>query len=620
MKKFLCLMMALLICVALVACSNEKQPSETTTSGTSQTQDSQSTSSSGTTSTDTPDVPDVPTTDNDNVSVMVGDYVTLVYNPAYCSVETGAEQGVGSKQSVICSIEMKDGYTFDGWTKGNLAQNGSTVNSTETTYSFTASEKVTLYANYSVTLTYHANGGTSKTGETYTQKYPVSWYKCPTTLPEQDYFTREGYTLSEYNTKPDGTGYAVSLGSRMYMDDKPTADLYCIWEKQSPVTDFEFSVSGGKASVVKYNGSDETVVIPDTYEGNPVTKIKSNAFVDSTLKKVILSKNILEVEDGAFIFCDLESVVIFDSLMKISDRCFDEGAIKSLRINAALDAFNNWMPLQTTLKLDRLVYATGKGVQKFLIYGGSGALHGLDCSQIDEALNGEYCVVNLGSNANASAAFYFDWFEDVATDKDIVLWIPEAGSYMLGATNFSDRLWGINSGHYDSFRYVDISNFTGVFNTYSSFASQHKQSLCPFEKCSLDYSKYGDLLSRGEYTNSTHNYNIRQSPEAYTYMSELIKKITDGGTKIYFTFASMDEDGTVNGSAPITEGDADFDVYLSKIMKAFPQLTVISEYKNCLVPHDTMYNSEWHLLWEGAVIRSEKLARDIAAQRAKEGK
>lgn len=622
MKRIFCLIMSVMLCTAFVACSNETTPKDTTTSGTSQSCCSTTLDTQGSqTTSDKPDVPTPAVSENDNVSEKVGDHVTVVYNPAYCKVGTAAEQGIGSKQNVTLTIEMKDGFIFDGWTEGNLVANGKEPASTEKTYSFTASEDVTVYANYSVTLNYHANGGTSKTGETYTQKYSVAWYKCPSTLPEQGYFTREGYTLSEYNTKPDGTGYAVSLGSRMFMDDKPVVDLYCIWEKQSPVTDFEFEVTNGKAAVTKYKGTDETVVIPDTYEGNPVTKIKSNAFVDSTLKKVILSKNVVTVENNAFALCDLESIVIFDSLMQISDKSFDSGAIKSLRVNAVLDLYSSWMQGQTTLKLDRLVYATGKGIKKVVIYGGSGALHGLDCSQIDDAFNNEYCVINVGSNANASAAFYFDWFEDCVTKDDVVLWVPEAGSYMLGSTRFSDRLWGVNAGHYDSFRYVDVSKYSGVFDTYSSFAQQHSSAQQSYEKCGLNYSKYGDLLTRDTYTNSSHNYNLfNQNPKDYTYMASKIESISEKGTRLYFTFASMDEDGTVGGKTPIKEAADDMAKYLSQITSAFPQLTVISEYENCLVPHDAMYNSEWHLLWEGAVIRSGKLAADIKTQLAKEGK
>lgn len=113
--------------------------------------------------------------------------------------------------------------------RGACRRNASASNEAE--YTFTASKDITVYANYSVSVIYNANGGTAKDGgELYTQKYSVVMYKCPNTLPDKGYFVRDGYTLVEYNTKADGSGTAVGLGSRIATDGESSMELYCIWK------------------------------------------------------------------------------------------------------------------------------------------------------------------------------------------------------------------------------------------------------------------------------------------------------------------------------------------------------------------------------------------------------
>lgn len=627
MKKFIALFLALIVCVGVAACNTKPAgestttttvitPTETTTDkGSSQTETTATTDiTTETTSTTTPVDPEI-TTENDPVTITVGKYVSVMYNPAYCEVTGNAKAGVGSKETVTLSIKMKDGYIFDGWSIDKALINGAELSEASTTYSFTTSKEAKIIPNYSVKVIYDANGGKAANGtNTVEQTFSVVWYKCPMTLPEQGYFTREGYTLSEYNTKPDGSGTAISLGSRVYMDDKPTATLYCIWEKQSPEADFEYTVSNGKTTLKKYKGTDDTVVIPDKLGGFAVNKIAGGAFEDATCTKVILPATVREVEDSAFTFSDIESIVFFDSLVNISDRAFDNGQLKHMRINSALGIFNHWSQIQATTKVDRLVYATGKGLRKMVIYGGSGALHGLDCAQIDEALDGKYYIINMGSNAQVSAAAYFEWFNTLVTDKDIVLWMPENGNYMLGDTRFDYRLFGATCGHYDAFKNIDLTNYSGVLSAYRSYASQHMTSDQPLTDVFSDsYDKYGDLITPRKSNGNAYTYNFWVDPTQYKHMSSLISEMVSNGTKVYFTYAVMD-----GSSESIT--DELFDGYKEKLIAAFPDMVIISDYKNCLVDNEYMYNSEWHLTWEGAVVRTRQLVPDILAQLAKEEK
>lgn len=617
MKKALTLIIALLMLVAFVSCGE----TPVDTSATAQTD---ATTSTEATTAEKPDDPIPEVILNDVVYEDIGEYLRLMYNPAYCTVTYETKAALGSKESATFTIEMKEGYIFDGWTTVDIIPNLKANNTlgkvvTENVFTVEATEddipenspsgRLMVIPNYSVSLNYDANGGKAKDGSsTFTQTYPVTWYKCPTTLPAQGYFVRDGYTLVEYNTKADGTGYGISLGSRTYMADEPSINLYCIWEKQNDASEFTYTTKGKNASITSYTGTSDTIVFPDTIGGKTVAYISGDFEApNATVKKIVLPENLRGVESYAFSsLYDLEELVMFDYVTEISDSCFDSEVFTKLRVNAKYDLFSNWQQVQTTLKLDRLVYAMNSGRKMFLIYGGSGALNGLDSAQIDEALNHEYIVINMGSNAQASAAYYFDWFEDVVDEDDIILWMPECGNWMLGENTFHNRLWEVNTGNYDNLRYIDISKFERVFDSYTSYAWSHEQYQKSWERCSINYTPYGDAAGIRESKGSTYSYRFQfsLSGSSYDYMASLITKIAAKGTTLFYTYAAVDQ------SAPGTS-QKDLEGYRDTVIGRYKELVCISEYTTPYVENSMMYDSEWHLTNAGAVYRTEKLTADI---------
>ena len=83
------------------------------------------------------------------------------------------------------------------------------------------------------------------------------------------------------------------------------------------------------------------------------------------------------------------------------------------------------------------------------------------------------------------------------------------------------------------------------------------------------------------------------------------------GIRIYYTYAAMSKDGTGFDDAIMAD-------YESALLKAFPEVTVISEYKDCLVDNDQIYDSVWHLTLDGAKARTEVVIHDLVAQLEKE--
>ncbi len=627
MKKIISLFTALAVCVSLASCAGGG-----TTGTTEGTKDTVATDSSTTADNSTSEIvttteqttaqkPEIQYGENELVTLEVGKYVKLKYNPAYCQITANAEPSVGGREKVTLFISMRDGFTFDGWSQDKAISNGGSVASTARTYNISASKDVTVWANYSANIIYDPNGGKVKSGgETYNQKYSVVWFRCPNTLTSKDYFVRDGYTLVEYNTKADGTGTAVGLGSRAVIPAEGNLTLYCIWEKQASESDFTTKADGKGVSITKYNGTETNVVIPETIGGKAVVSIASGAFKGSSVERVVLNKNITKVADGAFENCKkLDTFVMFDSIMNISSKSFTGTTIKNLRVNAALDLYNLWTVSMINVKFDSFLYAASQQKDIFAIYGGSGAYYGFDCAAIDEALGGKYEVINLGVNANLSAAIMFEYMSNFLGENDTVLWAPEAGSWMFGDTSFSNRTWGFLAAYYDIFRYVDISKYSRVFDYYSSFASDHASRQQSFEAFSTGCNHHGDACDEREhqdrmndgYSNSYNSQAKAVTNETYSYIDGIFAKMSENGVKFYYTFAAMDETATALDGAVFEK--------LAKAVEDTFGMVAISDYKNCLVPHDCMFDSEWHLTLEGAKLRTQNLIKDILAQIDKEG-
>ncbi|MBQ8448762.1 MAG: InlB B-repeat-containing protein [Clostridia bacterium] len=656
-KKILSLALATAVCVSVVACGDASTSSSSlsttastvNTAGTSGNTSGSIGSTTGTVITCNPSgttqttasttsqigviSPDVTYGEFDPVTVDLGGYAKLIFNPACCNITYKIEDGVGAKKNITLNIAMKKGYVFDGWSKSELntkkervggpIANGATADSSEATYTYsvTKSKDTVIWANYSAEITYNPNGGTvAGGGETYTQKYSMVYYKCPNTLPEQGFFTRDGYTLVEYNTKADGSGKAVSLGSKMAIETMENATLYCIWEKQNDSADFETSSANGTLTITKYKGTSDNVVIPEKIDGKRVVGIAGGAFTGTEVKRVVLTKNISNVADGAFANCaKLESFVMFDNLVNISDDSFTGSSVKNLRVNAALNLYNNWTVSYAAPKMDRLIWAKANGKKVIAIYGGSGSLYGWDCEAIEEAFGGEYVVVNLGTNANATATMFFDCFADILTKDDVVLWAPEPGEWTFGSTAMGSmwggnpKSWEINAAHYDIFRDMDISEYTKVFDSYASYASAHKNAQKKYDAFSESTSVHGDGIDNttsngGGYTYA-NEYERREklfTDGTLDYIAELIGKLDANGVKVFHTYAAMD----ANGKSSI---DSDYikNTFEKVFENKFKGIEMISDIMDCFVPSTQIRDSAWHLTRDGAEARTAVVIEDL---------
>ncbi len=616
-KRLLAGLLAVLFCFALVACNTtppenttvDTTDSQGTTSGT--TGSSSSSSSSQTTQKPNPGTPIVPVSTDDLESITVGKYVTLRYNANAVDVTANAEKGVGSRENVTVTVTPKNGYSFDGFSKDDAIVNGRSPVSTQTTYTFTATAAMKLFVNSSFTLTYHANGGEFKNGFNGTDTFSAVFFLNPNTLQDNGSFARDGYTLIGYNTKEDGTGEYVTLGSRVNSYGKGALDLWCVWAENTPDSDFTVTADGTGVAITKYKGSAETVTIPEKIDGKTVTKIASSAFLNaSTVKKIVVAKTVKTIEKNAFNACSaLESIVIWDAAFSgsswsgdsFSDDCLKNcSAFKSVHINTVYALNSDWTSCGAA-KFDRLMWAKDK--KKIIIVGGSGSLYGYDCAVIDAALGGEYEIVNLGENANITSLMYFDIIEEFITEGDIVLWCPEPGSWTLGSSNCSGRFWNFRKSDYGFMQYLNLDYYDNFFSSFATNCSTLKSSSFKgFDRLSPNMSKYGDDLSPRQSENNHYDYNFNYPLTQEDALTELFGNIAAKGGKVFFSFAAMEDALSID--------DYSISIYEDMIV-SIPGVTSISDYENCLYDYKYFWNSAWHLTDEGAMLRSQHVAQDL---------
>ena len=619
-KRTIIVLLAISVLLSIVSCSKshemESNIAEEETTFATQIESTTETTSNQETDvsieTTTIDEPSNYLNGYDPIAENIGKYVVVEYNPMYCSIESEVKQNVGSKETVVLKVTMHDGYIFDGWSTGDYICNktkGVGVINKET-YSLTVNSTTKVFVNCSMHVKYDCNGGLTKDKKsTLDTTYCVSEYKCPSTLPDKGYFSREGYVLSEYNTEPDGSGKAVSMGSKI-RSDSSSLTLYCIWLKEDSFQDFEYTKGSG-VTITGYKGNKKDVVIPEKIDGLDVTTIAKKAFHDVDIETVFLPKTIETVNRGSFYKCNnLSSIVFFDNILSFDkDSIAECPSFKHVRINAVLDMYYGWMT-GTYCKTDRLIWA--ENMKKFIFYGGSGTLHAIKCDMVKEEIGEDYFIINMGANANVSSAFVFEGIKKWLKEDDIILWCPEASGATLGKTDMTGSLGMRNievyvCGNYDFLKGVDVSQYQGFFDVMMTVFSQHPANTTSWEMGSIGYNCYGDSVSAPKQQLFDNSYNLPiVTSSAYSRMQMMIKEMKAIGVDVWFSYGVMDETGTGFTKETVKQ-------YEESIKNTF-DVTIISDFWDCLVPHDCMADSKWHVTLEGAQIRTTRIIKDILNQ------
>ena len=621
-----------------------------------------------------------------------------------------APDGLVKKNDTVTLTAGSASREFLGFSIGGYLGEGGDKISAERTYTFTVSAAlannsglIDIYANYADEKAFFidANGGTVNLGThnlTANDYYAVSvdggvvkidyangYYRtvgAASLFWDDGSFTREGCVLTEYNTKPDGSGEGYSLGSKFSMKGEDRT-LYCIWQKDTEHTDFEYeditiarpsSVNSSNWNengviITKYLGNAECVVIPEKIGTKPVIAIKESAFVDKSLETLVLTRNIIVVEDGAFKNCtSLKTIYYPDGIYYASDLAFDSASfagVKNFYVNATVaPRFSHTTEGAFAMKLTRLLNNRNK--PRIVALSGSSSITGFAPEYMEELLDGEYAVINFGTTRTTQGYMWLEAMGELGNEDDIVIYAPENSIYMLGEPGLYWKTIRDLEGSYNIFRHIDISGYKNVISSfvilntgepddpYNPLATG-KLELAPrryeeiitvssmnaygdyLHKAAETYcidSNYADLykLTLDKMAKSIYEglYNANNpTPEEEKWVDFTEKVYVDSlnraidaakssGAKVYFSFAPIDADKlTDEAKADIASHSAAYDALM---LDNYNYDGLVGSSKDYIFAHIYFYNNAYHPNYYGRVWRTYTLYSDIAEMLGKETK
>lgn len=527
---------------------------------------------------------------------------------------------------VTVMAQVDDGYVFAGWSEGKSLEKGGTIVCTERLYKFNIASDVKLYANFitedSSVIKYHTNGGSTveKSSDIYIDIVEDDYHFYANTLPDTDYFERDGYVLYGYNTEADGSGRYFGLGWNIVTDDT-VVELYCMWAKESDASDFEYKLSNKKITITAYNGDDETIVVPAEINGREVTAIASGAFSNATATTVILPSTLMKIEDGAFTSCAFEKLYMPDTVTDISDDSFVKcKSFSTLCVNAATAPKYQKADHGTyAIKFERLMYAYEHDLPKLVFTSGSNGTYGIYSSQLEEGLDDEYYIVDYSLHYQTCGMFFIDLISNFLDEDDIFLFLPEPNEFQLGTNEWNAIMWQFFEGAYASVTYVDIRDYVGVFDTFRDFNNTRQwMSDTDYTDCWSYIDEYGDnswyragesdsfIGSQGTYKLETDHINVDN-------INSVIDKCNATGAKTYFSFPSLNKNALAGAAKKISQR-TNYQNYIEDNLN----ITVISSIEDYIFNGRYMSGTNYHLSSEGTVIRTDRLINDLRAQLAKD--
>lgn len=477
------------------------------------------------------------------------------------------------------------------------------------------------------TITYEPNGGD---GQATTILCDTTNHLRPNTSTGKDLFSRDGYTLVSWNTRPDGTGERIGLGSRVTVPDEGLT-LYAQWTAWSDAQDFEWTVHEETVTITGYHGSGNAVVIPAVIDGKKVTAIAAGAFQSGTMTEVIFSDVLEAVEDGAFQNCALTTLTLFDSIESIGDGAFVNCAqLETLRINAIEKPYGFDYRKESCYadKVDLLMQARGE--KKVIFYGGCSTWFNLDSTLLSPLLDQGYRVVNMGMNGMANSAVQMQIMEEFLGAGDILLHTPELSSAQqmmidLDMDENGDKLWCGLEYNYDLFTLVDLRTVPGALDSFRDYLAIKKSTTDYASFFTLNGNTYCDAYGCIPFYRDETFVNLQD--EVYmdsSYITDAgmarLKDFYDRyqakGVRVYISYACVNMD-----EVPEEQRNSVgmVDQRFAGAIKALDGPVLISHLEDFLYQRNDFYDTNYHLLSESARRNTRIWLRDLQAQMEKDG-
>ena len=478
-----------------------------------------------------------------------------------------------------------------------------------------------------VAIRYEGNGGTLKSGDgtATTAVYSTSLLRV-NTLQGTNVFTRDGYVQVSWNTKADGSGVSVGLGSRTDWLDGLV--LYAQWLPETSAQAFSWTVQNGKAWITGYSGDEELCVIPSMLDGVPVRGIRSGAFENAPFKTLVLSPNLYTVEDHAFACCDVEEVYLYDSLYYIFDQSFTQcDALTTLHINAASPPVYSTSYYATFAdKYDRLLSINGE--KKLVLYSGSSTRFGYDSALLSQAFPA-YRVANMGVYAYSNALPQLEIIRRHIAPGDVLLHAPEFDTLhnqFCEQNALDQHFYAMMEANYDMVSELDMRNYSSIFGSFFTYLGiridmpklSYTDSPDHYDdegnySMGNTYNVYGDLIVHRPNGNRDTllqymRANYTSTPFTQDRLSALNQeyaRFLGQGIDVLFTYSPRNRSSLTPESTP--EARAELDA----LLRAELCIPVISDIEESLYSGVYFYQIDSHLSSEGVQIRTERIIQDL---------
>ncbi len=479
-------------------------------------------------------------------------------------------------------------------------------------------------------LTYDANGGYVIGDEgTFTVTQALSAAHLRTnTLQGTRVFVRPGYLQVAWNTRADGSGESVGLGSRYAA--RAGDVLYAQWLPVTPAEAFSWDASGGQVRITGYHGAGDVCVIPLTLDGMPVRTIAAGAFRDAEAGTVVLSWNLRKVEDCAFTGCAVETLYLCDSLTGIGDGSFrDCGRLRTLHVNAVTSPrYSTSYYASFADKFDRLLSLRGR--KKLVLFSGSSTRYAYDSSLFREADPGRE-PVNMGVYAYTNAL----------PQLDLILRHMEAGDTLLHTPEFDtlrtqfceDRaldlhFWAMMEANYDAAAELSLQDYDAVFdslNTYFSVRAfipvlAYEDSPNGYDDDGNrhpmpTYNAYGDFILPREGIEEERLLQVTLAPytpdafppERLEALNRVYRRFQERGIRVLFAFTPRNRCSLTETSTPENR------MALERLFRDTLCVPVILPVEDSLLPTRYFWLIDSHLSTEGAALYTGRMVMALKA-------
>lgn len=539
-------------------------------------------------------------------------------------------QRIQSGQDAVFELVLEEGYAFfsvdyDGEYEVTVENGKQYLRLKSVRYPTRA--VVTVTDQYR-TIVYHPNGGQ---GEPFSVDYDVTFHPRVNTETGQTRFRNPGYTLLCWNTRPDGSGQRVGLGSRVSVSPLEPLALYAQWAKWSDDSHFTWEETD-EIILTGYTGTEALLVIPEEINGKPVGVIREGTFQNGSAKTVVLPKSLRRVEEGAFSNCQLSELILFDNIEWFSDGSFlDCVQLSTVYINAVEPPWGYAFRRESVLadKIDVLI--AHQGHRKIVFYGGCSMWYNLDGQYAQYMLGDSYRVINMGLNGTINSAVQMELITRFLEPGDVFFHTPELSSQtqLMTVTDFGEqdrKLWCGLEYNYDLVALLDLRDFQGLLDSFR-FWLEEKQG-------STDYSDhYQDEQGRSYFDDMGGIPFERNAGEAFlidgvwldpdslredsmTRLENAYQSIQEKGALVYVSYACVNIDAVPPEQK---ENLNAVEERFASCMAEMEGVRLISRLEEYVYHNEDFYDTNYHLLSEPARENTMRWMWDLRAQMELDG-